>query len=504
MKITYTYLILLGAVFTAALTADVKLAPLFQDGVVLQRGKPVPVWGTAEPNEAVTVKFANQEHRAVADADGYWKISLTELKASFEPAVMVITGKNNRLEIADILVGEVWIASGQSNMEWSVRHSQDAALEIAAAHYPAIRQFRAARTVADEPARFVEGRWQPALAGQVDRFSAVGYYFARDLHQILQVPVGIINTSWGGTPIEPWLPPQYLESHDDPILASVHERWSQILENYPAALERYHQSVIDWEKQREAAQHAGEAFTRRPPRPPTGQGHRDTPAGLYNGMIHPLAPYAVAGFIWYQGESNVSRANQYHYLFSRMILGWRDVFSQGDLPFYWVQLANYRRPDQIQWAYLREAQTQTLQLPATGQAIAIDIGDVRDIHPRNKQSVGRRLARLALNRNYNFDIVDSGPVMVSSEREGTGFRIHFNEVHGSLKSPFGELKGFELAGEDQEFHPAEARIEGKSVLVISDAVSEPVAVRYAWYDAPLAGLFNNEGLPAVPFRTDTW
>jgi sialate O-acetylesterase len=493
----YAFFLLVGA--SASLQADVNLNSLFQDGAVLQHGKPVPVWGTADPAEPVSVSFGGQTVSTRADSEGHWMVTLEALSPSSRGTVLTVKG-NNRLDLQDILVGEVWLASGQSNMAWSVAQSRDAAVEIATARFPQIREFNVARKVSEMPLREVEGSWTAASPETVGNFSAVAYFFARDLHQTLEIPVGIIRSAWGGTRIESWLPPQAAAAENGPVQANIHTRWKQTLADYPAAQAKRQQELAEWTRERDAAQAAGKPFTRKIPRLPDGPGHHSTPTGLYQAMIAPLVPYALGGIIWYQGESNAGRAGEYHVLFSALITSWREAFGQGNLPFFWVQLANYQSPTATHWAFLREAQTRTLGLPATGQAVTIDIGDVTDIHPRNKQDVGRRLARLAFNRVYGLPMADSGPLFERAEREGNGFRVHFTDTQAGLKTP----SGFELAGGDKVFHPAVAKVEGKTVVLTSDKVSDPVAVRYAWRNPPQAGLFNSEDLPAVPFRTDDW
>ena len=504
MRTTLHLIALLGLV--TSLNADVVPAPLFTDNAVLQRDKPIPVWGTADAGEKVTVTFAGHSLATTADASGKWRVDLPAQPASATPAELVIAG-NNTVTLANIVVGEVWLASGQSNMEWSLNNTFDQAIDVpASAKFPLIRHIKIKRTVADTPASTVaidRRTWEVAGPATTGNFSAVGYYFAKDLHELLGVPVGIIGSNWGGTPVESWISAEAYQTVPAEA-AKVNERWTKALADYPANKAKFDAKLAAWKEARDAALAAGEPFTQRQPGAPWGPGHHFTPSGLHNAMIAPLVPYALRGAIWYQGESNAERASEYRALFSALITGWRSQFAQGDFPFYWVQLANFRSPADTSWAFLREAQTQTLSLPATGQAVIIDVGDVRDIHPRNKKDVGRRLARLALARDYGFKIADSGPFFEKPEREGAGFRINFTNTHGGLIAPLNELVGFELAGADQVFKPASAVIEKNTVLVTSPEVPEPVAVRYAWRNAPLAGLFNKEGLPAVPFRTDTW
>lgn len=487
--------------------ADVRLTPLFQDHAVLQHGKPVPVWGWADAGENVTVSFAGQEQRAVTDAAGCWSVSLDPLSPSGQPQTLTVTG-NNKIVLQDILVGEVWLASGQSNMGWTVGKSRDAVSEIAAANWPLIREIEIGKKVADEPLVTASGTWKPSSPGTVADFSAVAYFFARDIHQMLDdIPVGIINSSWGGTRVEAWMSPASLASENGSVFALVHERWAQTLAEYPAAKEKYDVESVAWEQAHEEAASQNRTFTQRRPTPPSGPGQKDTPGSLYNGMIHPLLPYALRGVIWYQGEHNINRSDEYNAFFISLITDWRRAFQQGDVPFFWVQLANFGSAHGTKWAFLREAQTKALALPHTGQAITIDIGDPHDIHPQNKQDVGNRLARIALNRVYDKKMIDSGPLFSQVKQIESNGRlallISFEEVHAGLKLDE-ETHGFEIAGADRVFHPANARLEGNAVIVSSEKVTNPAAVRYAWRDGALSGLWNSETLPAVPFRTDDW
>lgn len=487
--------------------ADVIPAPLFTNNAVLQREKPIPVWGKADPGEKVSVTFAGQTATTTAGDDGKWMVKLDALPARTEGSDLVIQG-NNTITLGNVVVGEVWIASGQSNMEWSMPNTYDAAIDIpASANFPLIRHIKIKKTVAETPADTVEAQydgWKVPDAETTKTFSAVGYYFAKDVHLLTGVPVGIIGSNWGGTRVEAWINPDAYETIPD-LAAATKAFWDKILAEYPEKKAQFDADVAAWEKERDAAKAAGEPFNKRRPNGPWGPGHPATPSGLYNAMINPLVPYAIRGAIWYQGESNAGRPQEYLPLFSAMITGWRDQFGQGDFPFYWVQLANYNNPEGTNWAFLRESQTKTLALPHTGQAVIVDIGDRRDIHPRNKKDVGRRLARLALKNDYGFaDLVAHGPAMDTAERVDAGFKVTFTHADGGLIAPLNDLSGFELAGEDKVFKPAQAKIEGNTVIVTSAEVTEPVAVRYAWRDAPVAGLFNKHGLPAVPFRSDDW
>lgn len=485
------------------LGANVVPAALFNHGAVLQQGKPIPIWGRADAGEAVTVSFAGQTATTTADASGRWQVQLPALSASAEPRELVISG-HNRLSLRKILVGEVWLAAGQSNMDMALRNTANAETATAAANDPLLRIFKVRRKVSDTPADDVAGDWKEATPANAPVFSAVSYYYAARLRTALGVPVGIVNSSVGGTQAESWTPASTLAAN--PALSVIGQRWGEYLAAYPAAKATFDAGRTQWEKERDEAKAAGTEFKKYPPNPPRGPGHNDQPSGLFNGMIAPLAPGAFRGFLWYQGESNAKRASEYRVLLPALITGLREHFTQGDLPFYWVQLPNYGlvRRDGDDWAWLREAQSQALTLPATGQAVALDLGDSKDIHPRNKKEVADRLARLALARCYGATIIDGGPVFSTAVAEGGAQRVFFKNLQGELAVAGDRLSEFTLAGEDKKFHPAEARIDGASVVVTSSAVSKPVAVRYAWRDDASASLRGADGLPVAPFRSDNW
>jgi sialate O-acetylesterase len=494
--------LLAGLIFAlltpAHVRADVKLPALFTDGMVLQQGIPIPVWGWADDGELVTVEFAGQR-KSVRARNGKWMVKLDPLKAGAHGA-MTITG-NNRISLGDVLAGEVWIASGQSNMEWSMTRSQVPAEHIAAATHPGIRLFTVPKLKANEPVEDVRSSWQPCTPQTVPGFSAVAYYFARDLHQALGVPVGIIHTSWGGSPAEVWMSERVLSSN------SGYQR--EILDAWSAANERFQQNLAQWEKEKAAAEQAGQDFKKNRPAP----GWK--PTELYNGMIAPLIPYAIQGAIWYQGESNAGRAHQYRTLYPDMIRNWRADWAQGDFPFLGVQLApwdkNKKRsieeitaaPVESDWAELREAQVlSTRVLPRAGLAIITDAGDKDDIHPTKKEPVGARLALLARRMAYGETLVASGPMYNGVEFKEGKAMLSFTDVGGGLEARGGELTGFAIAGEDRKFVWAKAEIVKDNVVVSSPEISNPVAVRYGWADFPVVNLFNKEGLPASPFRTD--
>jgi sialate O-acetylesterase len=461
--------------------AEVKLPAVFSDHAVLQREKPVPVWGTAEAGEKVEVVFGAQRREVVADAQGKWRVTLDALAASAEPADLVVRGTNT-ITLRNILVGEVWLCSGQSNMEKPIGEQRgqkpvfEAEKEIAGANFPQIRFLKVARQKLAAPDKDVEARWEVCTPESIDRvkFSATGYFFGRRIHTDVGVPVGLIDSTWGGTRIEPWTPP---------------EAFAQFPSLAPFAL---------------AAQKPGVAA------------EESVPSVLYYGMIRPLAPYALRGFLWYQGESNLidldDRAT-YADKMEALIRGWRAAWNDAGAAFYYVQIAPHlyhvlrRRwiisPEALPEFW--EAQAEALRVKNTGMAATVDlVDDLTDIHPRNKKDVGDRLVRLALKRTYGRnDIVDSGPALKSWEvRDGQAV-LTFDHVAGGLKASDGKaLSWFVIAGEDGRFYPADAKIEGAQVWVSSKRVARPAAVRMAWDEAARPNLVNSDGLPAWPFRTD--
>lgn len=479
------------------LRAKVRLPALLSDHMVLQQGAPVRVWGRAEPGEAVTVEFQGQRASSKGDANGRWEVYLKPLEAG-GLAEMTIAGQDT-IVLKDVLVGEVWVGSGQSNMQLTVSRSNNAEQEIAQAEFPRMRLFQVKLTVADQPSEDVQGSWRLCAPESVRDFTAVGYFFAREIHQRRGVPVGLIQSAWGGTPAQSWTSRPALEA--EPALKFILEEWEQVLANHPDAQQKYEKRLEEWKAAAAAARAEGRTPAAQPPRP-AGPGHQNTPGGLYNAMIAPLAPYAIRGVIWYQGESNASKTHAYAYrrLFRLMIEDWRRAWALGSFPFLFVQLANFQSNEW--WPLLRESQVNALELRQTGMAVAIDIGESKDIHPKNKQEVGRRLALAARAIAYGENLVYSGPIFRQLSKEGDRLRLWFDHVGGGLEARGGgPLAGFTVAGKDGNFVAAEARIEGASVVVRSPQVSEPAAVRYGWADDPVTNLINKEGLPASPFRS---
>lgn len=628
-------------VLTQLTYANVTLPRIFGDNMVLQRNKPIPVWGWARANEKITVHFNKQVKTAKADKSGQWKLTLDPEQAG-GPWQLTVKGKNN-ISINNVLVGEVWICSGQSNMEWVVNSSNNKEEEIKNANFPQIRHFKVPNTTAFTPQKDLSGGdWKVCSPQTVADFTAVGYFFARDLYLQLNVPVGLINTSWGGTMVETWISKEAFEKNAEfetlfgnaPVAdleAAIKQRaqllsqkivaqqgtldasaeaaswkladandanWAHMTlpnnwesQGYedldgvvwfrktilltaaqagkPATLELAQIDDVDetwvngtkvgtmaqWDALRKYTIPAGILkigknviairvtdnqggggvhgdavnmkltidndsqslagdwlFRIEAVRLNNSVGPNNYPTLLFNSMVNPLIPYAIQGAIWYQGESNAGRAYQYRKSFPLMITDWRQRWNQGDFPFYFVQLASFNAANGTTkngstWAELREAQTNTLSLPNTGMAVTIDIGESKDIHPRNKQDVGKRLAAIALNNLYQKNGEWSGPLYQAMKTVGNKIELSFTHAANGfmVKDKYGYIKGFEIAGADHQFHFAQVQINGDKLLVYCNEVASPVAVRYAWADdMPEANLYNKEGFPAVPFRTDTW
>jgi sialate O-acetylesterase len=490
--------------------AAVELPAAVGSHMVLQREKPVPIWGKADPGEEVTVTFNGQSAKAAAGADGKWSVKLAPMPAG-GPYAMTIAGKNT-LELSDILVGEVWFCGGQSNMAFMVENVTDGKAVVAAANHPNIRIFNSKRTIAETPRFTVKGAWQVCTPASVAQSPAVAYFFALKLQEDLGVPIGLLHSSWGGTAAEVWMPEELLAKEFPDIPAS----WAELQKSYPeaaqavAALNEKQQE--EFKAQAAAAQAEGKPAPKAP-RKLTAKGEkngRDTPSGGWNGMITPHVPYAVRGVIWYQGEANIGRAYQYRELFPALIGAWRQAWGEPELPFLFVQLPNMIRrlpPMPPDWPELREAQLMTaLRVPHTGMAVAIDIGDPHDLHPTNKKPVGERLAHLAEGLVYGKATGDlTGPLYKSAEVAGDKVTISFTSADSGLVARDGAaLQGFVIAGEDKRFVPAQAVIQGNTVVVSAPGVAKPVSVRYAWEDNPPSTLYNKAGFPASPFRTDDW
>ncbi len=490
--------LLLGVILCAnAAQAEVRLPAIISDGMVLQKSDHAPIWGWAAPGEEIVVTLGTQSAKAVADKEGRWTVGLATKDLGAGPFDLLVRGSNT-LSVKDVLIGEVWLCAGQSNMEMKLSTTR-ATEVLAKANNPRLRQFKVERNAAETPADDVVGHWVQAVPATVGDFSAVGYYFGQALQEDLKVPVGLIHSSWGGSTAEAWMSAKALASSPE-----IKER--------AAAL----QAVADQPSAKPVAPNK-------------------TPSALFNGMLAPVIPYGLAGAIWYQGESNAGSglAPLYPKLLAAMIADWRQRWQCGDFPLYLCQLAsNQAKRNEpgltSTWAEFREAQAEFGRQPNAGTAILIDVGEEKTVHPSNKKDPGERLARIALAKTYGRDIVYSGPVYQSSTVEGDKIRLKFTNTDGGLVarplpdtypplstkpeetlplvrySPGSDLQGFLICGENRKWVWADAKIDGNDVIVWSSKISQPVAVRYAWANNPTCNLYNGAGLPAGPFRTDSF
>lgn len=455
----------------APVAAEVKLPAVFSDHMVLQRDKAIPVWGWDAPGTEVTVTLGEAKASAKADDKGGWKVALPAQKANAKGQKLAVKGTSEK-SFSDVLVGEVWLCSGQSNMEWTVAASDNPQQEIANGNHPLIRHIKIPHRPSAKAETDVQTKgWEIASPKTVAQFTAVGYYFAVNLRKdkdFAEVPVGLIGSNWGGTRIEPWTTPEGFKAV--PALKNIADKLAEF-----------------------------------PSKDAKGAINHQSPLALYNGMIAPLVPYGIRGALWYQGESNNGEGMLYAEKMKALIHGWRKLWNDEAMPFYFVQIApfTYRNTN---LPFLWEAQLAASKIPGVGMAATMDIANIKDIHPKNKQEVGRRLALIALSRTYGRDgLVISGPFYKSMKAEGAKVRIVFDGVAGGLKSRDGkDLTHFTVAGADKKFVPAKAVIEGNEVVVSAEGVSEIAAVRFGWAETAEPNLANKEGLPAYPFRTDDW
>lgn len=499
---------LAGASQIATSRADVRLPAIIGNNMVLQADKPLPIWGWAEPGEDVTVTLGANQATAKADAQGSWRANLPAQKASATAAEMTVAGKNT-IKITNILVGEVWGGSGQSNMQWSVTASANSGQEIQQANYPLIRLFLVPLRLSPNPIDDVDAKWVVCTPDTVPGFTAVLYFFGREIHKALNVPVGLIGVSWGGSRIEPWM--TYAQFAAQPELKPELDKYNQLKAdrvNVMAARKALLPAVKAWLDAAEKAVAAGKDVPDAPGIPADPLNQFTAPSAMYNGMVHALVPYALQGFLWYQGESNVGQGMHYHDLMKGLIANWRSLWNTGEFPFLWVQLAPYFYGPANETALpeIWEAQTATLAVPNTGMAVTTDIATIRDIHPPNKQDVGKRLALWALANTYGKkELVYSGPLYESMAVENDKVRIKFKHTAPGLVSRDGKpLSWFSIAGDDKQFYPATADIDGETVVVSTPKVPKPAAVRFGWNQIAEPNLSNKAGLPASPFRTDKW
>ncbi len=491
-----------------AVRAELKLPAIIGDHMVLQQKQANPIWGWDAPGTEVKVTLGAQTKTAKAGADGKWTVKLDPLPASAKPAKLVIEGSSRR-EIEDVLVGEVWMCSGQSNMAFQVGRDWNGDIEALSAKLPNLRLISVPRVGVQELQDDFKGQWEASTPENSKNFSAVGFFFGRYLHEILGVPVGLIDNAWGGSAAEAWVRRDTLEK--DPRFQSLMASWKQRETQLasPETKAKFEAALAAWQDKVKEAKVAGTRPPRRPVSPQQILGGQSRPGNIFAGVVHPTLGYGIKGVIWYQGESNAGRAWDYRTLFPFMIEQWRAEWGQGDFPFYWVQLADFKQekeqPEDAQWAELREAQTKTLSLPNTGEAVIIDLGEGNDIHPRNKHDVAARLVRWALAKDYGFDNIDpQSPTYASVAFEGNKAVLTFSHVGAGLRTmDIREVEGFAICGEDKVWHWAEAKITALDKIEVWSAdVPAPVAVRYAWADNPVCNVFSRDGLPMTPFRTD--
>jgi len=500
----------------SALSADIRLPSVIGSHMVLQQEKPIKIWGWAEPGENISVSFGGQNAQTPVDKEGRWEIMLAAMKTGKSPYKMTITGTQSAsVLLEDILLGEIWVCSGQSNMEWMMWRTHSPIPEIRRADFPQIRLFHVPRKVSTHPEEDVEAEWKICKPATIRDFSAVAYYFGREVHKRLDVPVGLISTRWGGTRIEPWTPTAGFQSV--PELHGILEEIKTADEEYQKAMKIFLPDLKKWAESSEEALSKEKILPPQPEIPQHAHQNPQAPTALYNAMVHPLIRFAIRGAIWYQGEANRNDGSIYTKKMEALINGWRHVWGLGDFPFYYVQLAPYNYGylleeeesdilDFYRLPLIWEAQLNALKIPNTGMAVTTDIANLNDIHPKNKKDVGYRLSLWALAKTYGQkDLVYSGPLYHSMTVEGNKIRIRFDHVGGGLISlDDRSLSWFEIAGTNKTFAKARAEISGDSVLVWSERVSEPVAVRFGWHQLATPNLGNMEALPASPFRTDRW
>jgi sialate O-acetylesterase len=475
--------------------------------MVLQRDMQIPIWGTAGVGETVTVAFHAQKKTVVADRDGKWTVRLDAVEAG-GPFEMTIAGKNT-ITFKDVYVGEVWLCSGQSNMDMTVAKEDrywcgvnNEAEEVAEANYPLIRVFDVEFTPKDEPQNDAKGAWEICSPKTVGHFSAAAYFFARQLHKKLNVPIGLVTTAYGASTAEAWTSRSALAAN--PTTGFLLEEYKKRSEEYDSgrAQKKYEQDLADWQKASEQAKADNKRAPKKPGVPKNPHQDQHSPCVLYNGMVAPLIPYAIRGAIWYQGESNGPTAKIYDKIMETLIQDWRRAWGQGSFPFLYVQLANYNKGGQT--LLVREGQLKNLSIPNTAMAVTIDIGDADNIHPKNKQDVGLRLSLAARALAYGESIPYMGPIYDSMSVEGNSIRLRFKHIDGGLVAKGGELKGFAIAGENKNFVPADAKINGETIVVSSSEMAKPIAVRYGFDNNPQVSLYNKADLPASPFRTDNF
>ena len=506
--------LLLSALLPALAHAELKLPAIIGDNMVLQQKQTNPIWGWDTPGTEVTVKFGGQSKSAKADDKGKWTVKLDPVPANAEPAVLSVSGTSKR-DVQNVLVGEVWLCSGQSNMGFTTQQARDADVELLTCNIPQIRLVRVPNVGIQEPQDDFKGEWKECTPQSAAGFTAVGFFYGKLLHEMLHVPVGLIDNAWGGSSCEAWVRRDLLEK--DARFKGMMDKWKQTESQYTAdtfdkEMEAYRTKLAAWNKARQEAAKKKEFFDTPAPRPPQnpmkGQ-HR--PGNLYSGCLHPIIGYGIKGAIWYQGESNAGGAFEYSYLFPLMIQSWRDEWKSGDFPFYWVQLADYKneqpQPGDSDWAELRESQTKTQSaIKNGGQAVIIDLGEAKDIHPKNKRDVAERLVRWPLVKEYGIKLPYRSPEFKTAVFDGGKATVTLDTFGSSIQTfDVAEARGFAVCGEDKQWAWADAKVTGPATVEVTcKTVAKPVAVRYAWADNPVCNLYSKEWLPVTPFRSDSF
>jgi sialate O-acetylesterase len=494
-------LALVFALGTSPLPGEVKLPAVISDHMVLQRGRECALWGLADPGERVTARIAGETRTTQTGPDGKWSLRLPPLMEA-GPFTLTVEGRNT-ISVSDILAGEVWLGSGQSNMELRVNQAANPDQEKAAANFPQLRMFTEESPIAATEQFQGKGRWVVCTPERVGQFSAALYFFGREIHRALNCPVGLINSSVGGTPIESWISPATQEAAEELKPFFAQRALAERQFDAKVEAEKYQVALAAWKEK--AAQAKNPADIPRKPVDPVELHYRwNNVGGLFNGKIAPLIPYTIRGALWYQGEANAGeKAWHYRYQLPLLITEWRHRWGD-EFPFAWVQLPNIAITGR-DWPLIREGMLQTLRLPRTGMTVNIDIGDPKEIHPKNKQEIGRRLSLWALAEVYQRREIEwSGPLFAGFEKQGREIAIRFDHVGSGLVAKEGQLRGFMIAAADRRWLPGVARLAGKKVIVSHPDIPDPVAVRYAWENNPPCSLYNAAGLPASPFRTDDW
>lgn len=495
-------------ILSVELRGELTLHPLIGDHAVFQRDVPFPVIGKSDPGSEVVVNWQGKDFKAKAGDDGKWSLQLDPSPANEKGQALKVTSGTNSIEIFDILIGEVWLASGQSNMEWPLNKCGAQMAEAESAEDPQLRLAWVSRATAPLPAESVKTSWRSATKSTALTFSAVGYFFGRELRKTTQVPVGVIQSAVGGTPAEAWTPIEFLEAESD-FAKAVNDR-KEYPNWYPKLLAKYEKDKVAYDLALAEAEKTGAKPPKKIREPHIPEKNPNLASVLWNGMIYPLVPYPIRGVIWYQGEANAYRAEVYEKLLTGMIGAWRKAWGQGDFPFLIVQLTDFNYNEDgatgVKWAQLRDAQSAVADhVPQTGLAVTLGLGDAEDIHPQRKMEVGERLALWAKKIAYGKDVVCQGPVFDSVKYSGGEAIVSFRPLTGGLKSSDQkELGGFAVAGSDKQFKPAQVKLEKNQVILKSSEVANPAFVRYAWCNRPAdANLTDESNLPARPFRTDT-